>query len=364
MAYPSRQLLTASAAVLTVGALLVAPASGLGARKKPQQGTGTTAPVATPFVKVATHPQAVTQPTELGRTLATLKSWNGKLYSGYGDYGANTGPISVSPFDGAGFSSEPELIADTEATYAFRAINGKLYAPSIDPRVSSDVAIATGGSERPTWTNPTLVSSSHAFDVATLTGSDLWIVGSQGMSAVVWRSADGGASWQMSLAVGPVSGKSGDFARFYGAGVYGGKLYVQAKDWLGGTQARSKVFDGNTWSDGPNLGSFNHAESFAGKMIYHSGNHSGTWGGFLNAFDGTVQTRAHPTGIWDYAVEGDTVYVLTIDGWVKKSRDLVSWTQVAAAPSVARSIAVFQSSLYLGGTDSGLYRYGAGTGGS
>ena len=129
------------------------------------------------FARVATHPQASLQATATGKTLTTLQSWNGKLYSGFGDYTENKGPIALTPFDGTGFASAPELNADTEAVWTFRVIGGKLYAPSIDPHVSSDFAVAISVGGGVSWSNPTVVHSTHAYDVVSLTGSDLWIVG-------------------------------------------------------------------------------------------------------------------------------------------------------------------------------------------
>jgi hypothetical protein len=308
------------------------------------------------FAKVATHPQAAAQPTDMGRTIATLSAWNGKLYPGYGDYGANTGPIAVTPFNGSAFASAPELAAaDTEAIWIYRAINGKLYAPSIDPRVSSDFAVGTNGASGPTWVNPSPVGTTHAYDMVTLTGKDLWLVGSSGSDATAWRSLDGGSTWTEQLRVPPIN-TTGDFARFYGAAVYGGKLYVQAVDYHGGAHPYSKVFGGTAWSDGPSLGGqFNHAETFAGKLVFHGRVHSGNYMGPLRTYDGNSVTTVLPS-IYDYTVARKAVYALATDGNVLTSKNLSAWRTVATAPTVARSIGVLDGRIYLGGTDSGLYR--------
>jgi hypothetical protein len=312
---------------------------------------------ASSFVRVATHPQASVQPTATGRSLVTLQSWNGRLYSGFGDYQANTGPIALTSFDGTGFASPPELLADTEAVYTFRVIDGKLYAPSIDPRVSSDFAVGTSVGGGASWSNPTVVGSAHAFDIVSLTGSDLWLVGaSWNGDAVAWRSLDGGATWQQALAVSPVSGIAGDFARFYGAAVYQGKLYVQARDYYGAVHPASRVFDGTSWSDGPNLGTFNHARVFAGKLLYHGGRHAGWSSDYLKAFDGVSSRPVLSSPIYDYTIAGRTVYALGSDGWVRKSQNLTAWSKLAEAPAAARSIAIFNGSVYVGGTDSSLYK--------
>jgi hypothetical protein len=304
---------------------------------------------------VGTHPQARLQATAVGKTLTTLQSWNGKLYSGFGDYGANTGPIALTPFDGVRFAPAPELKADTEAVWTFRVIGGKLYAPSIDPRRRSDFAVATSVGGGVSWSNPTVVRATHAYDVASLTGSDLWIVGSDGAEAAAWQSLDGGATWRKVLAVPSVSGIAVDYARFYGAGVYMGKLYLQATDFQGGPHPRTNVFDGTSWADGPSLGTFNHAQVFAGRLLYHGGFHAGWSSNHLKAFDGVGSETVLPSRIYDYTIHGTEVCSLASDGHVRRTTDLASWTDVARAPDTARSIAVFNGSIYVGGTDSTLY---------
>ena len=334
-------------------AVVALPTTAL-AGKPPKRGTTS---ASSGFTKIATHPQAVAQPTAEGKTISALKQWNGKLYSGYGDYGANTGPIAVNPFDGSSFAASPELgAADTEAILGYRSIGGKLYAPSIDPRVSSDFAVGSAGSTGSSWMNPAPIHTSHAFDMATLTGSDLWLVGSSGSDAVAWRSLDGGATWAEMLRLPPASGASGDFARFYGVGVHGGKLYLQASDYYSYIQPTSKVFDGSRWTDGPSLNApLGHSEAFAGKLLFHGNFHPGT-NGPLKAFDGSTVTTTLQSSIFDYAVDNGTVYALTTDRKVLASQDLATWTQVGSAPSVARSIGVMGGKVYLGGTDSGIYR--------
>lgn len=346
---------------------------------------GGTGPVS-PFVKVGTHPQAAAQTTANGKNIATLKSWNGKLYAGYGDYGANTGPITVNAFDGANFASTlpreqlprcdqgvtttEACTADTEAIYLFHDFAGKLYGSSIDPKGNnSNYTFGTpAGVGTATWKNPP-GHAEHAFDVAKLTADDLWVVGSKydefgGVQAAAWRSLDDGATWTESLSLFPANrsltcGSYPNFARFYGAGTFNGKLYLNAYDCASGAQPKSKVFDSttNAWSDGPGLGAFNHAETFAGKMVFQTGFHAGDSPGSLGTFDGSsVSYPSGPGGIWNYTIDGGTIYTLGTDYTIKKSTDLVNWTTIANAPSVARSIAIHDGAIFIGGSDSGIYR--------
>jgi beta-N-acetylhexosaminidase len=310
------------------------------------------------FVLVGTHPQASQQSTARGRTLNFLKHWNGKIYAGYGDYGTNTGPIAITPFDPATntFSQAP-FWADTEELQVFRALNGNLYAPSIDTRVGADYSHTTPSGP---WLSHDVVPSIHVFDMATLTGSDLWMVGSAGEYAVAWRSLDGGNTWTEALAVPPVTQGAGDFARFYFAGAHHDRLYVQAVDAAAGTQPASRVFDGSSWSTGPSLLSPSFAEGydtepFNGRMVYLMRQSSLT---ALRSFDGTAVSAHSPPYFYNYSVDGSTLYALGTDGVISTTTDLVRWTTLEArAPITARSIVVINGVIYVGTTDSRIYRY-------
>jgi len=95
------------------------------------------------------HPQAAAQPTPTGRALVTLFPWHGRLYVGYGDYQANTGPIEVTAWDPARNRFASYHSSDTEAIYNYRAIGDALYAPATDRRDTAD-STARCTSERAT----------------------------------------------------------------------------------------------------------------------------------------------------------------------------------------------------------------------
>ncbi|MEX2217944.1 MAG: GC-type dockerin domain-anchored protein [Phycisphaerales bacterium] len=319
------------------------------------------------FTLLGTHPDAAAQPTSTGRSLHTLQPFNGKIYAGFGDYGANSGPIGIRPFNpGTNTFGGRLLNSGTEAIYIYRPIFGRLYAPHIDPIAGESsggfaVGTASGGAE--TWADRFPVTALHLYDMTSYTGSDLWMVGSQGNNATAWRSTDGGTTWSIARQLGPVSAS---FVRFYGIGNYGGRLYLQSSD-----RASSEVFDGSSWTAGPNLtpsgGYLWHPGVFAGKLVYKTGH----WTSPLRGFDG-AQTSiilnptgsggggagGTPTGIYDYAITDGLIYVLGVDNLVRYSSDLSSWTILPdAAPALARSLTVLDGRLYVGGTNSGLYIY-------
>lgn len=356
--------------LLAVLAIVVASILSLAA---PQAAT---APGRVKFTKIAVHPQAALQPTSTGKGIATLQVWNGRLYAGYGDWEANTGPIAINAFDGTNFASSlppaqlppcaqgvttPEACtSDTEATYIFRELLGKLYVPSIDPRGNnSDYAVATsGGPGIATWLNPP-GRATHVFDMATLTGSDLWMVGSDGTRAAAWRSLDDGGTWTQMLLEPPSPDDGSNFSRFYGAVAYHGKLYVQPHDYNYSPRP-SRVFDPDTdaWSDGPAFaGTMSKANVFADKVIYDIYTENVYGAGALYAFDGVSSAVVHGSAR-DYTISGGWIYVLGVDGQVTKSQDLVNWISVAPARNNSRStsIAIFNNAVWVGNTASALYR--------
>jgi hypothetical protein len=50
-------------------------------------------------VMLGMHPHAIQQTTDVGKNLVDVRGWHGRLYFGYGDLAANTGPIEISSYD-------------------------------------------------------------------------------------------------------------------------------------------------------------------------------------------------------------------------------------------------------------------------
>lgn len=307
------------------------------------------------FVSLGRNPFAAAQPTADGRRLHTLEGWRGELYMGYGDYDENSGPIEISAYNPRLASFASKLRFPTEAVEVYRAIGPRLYSPAIDPLGDGPSAAVAIGEAEGGWSNNRSIHVTHAFDIATLDGSDLWLVGSRRSRALVARSADGGHTWATALEVSPRSGRDHDFARFHFVFAHGGRLYVQAQDLVGGMFPRSHVWDGTAWQEGPDLAPIPNTGAkpypIAGQVVY-----LGARG--LMAFDGRQArvARAPAARILDLTVAGRTLYVL--DGAeVVATRDLARWTPVAAAPPHARSIGVLDGYLYAGTAESELFRY-------
>ena len=307
------------------------------------------------FVSLGRNPYAAAQPTAVGRRLHTLEGWRGELYMGYGDYDENTGPIEIATYNPRLASFGSKLRFPTEAVEVYRAIGERLYAPAIDPLGDGPSAAVAVGEPDGTWSNMKSVFMTHAFDIITRDGADLWLVGSRRLNAIAVRSVDGGRTWATALEVGPRSGKNQDFARFHFAFVLAGRLYVQAQDYVGGMFPRSRMWDGRAWDDGPDLRPIPNTGAkpypFARQVVY-----LGADG--ITAFDGTRArvVRAPAARIVDLTVSGGVLYVL--DGReVLATEDLVGWRPVATAPPDATSIGVLDDYLYAGTATSEIHRF-------
>jgi hypothetical protein len=312
---------------------------------------------------VGTDPFAAAQPTAAGHLIRDLGMDGGKLYVAYGDYNANTGPQQVHTFDPvSGQFSASQLQVPTEEISVYRKLNGKLYAPMTDPRDpwTSNVGYATNATGP--WTNQMKAPAVHVYDVATMNGTDLWMVGSvsaydtavPGGGAAAYRSADGGATWQ--VVAKDTSVVENGYERYYWAAAINGTMYLQADGVTEGAPLRA--FNGTTWSTVPaSVGrpcgtvAANRVEVFKNRIVCAGGTAFG-----VTSFDGARAVTAAIGALSDLAVPGDGyIYALTNTG-VHRSLDGISWTPLSTAPAGAQSVAVVNGTVYLGMGNSTIVR--------
>lgn len=301
------------------------------------------------------HAQAAAQPTATGKALVTLCPWQGKLYVGYGDYQQNTGPIDVTAWDPALGAFTRLHTSDTEAIYNYRAIGSSLYALATDRRTKADYAVGEP------WRDEKPVTTAHAYDIASLDGTDLWLVGSAeggNYPATAWRSTDGGAHWS-------VAHQSGSNGRYYFAAVYHHKLYLES--WSERPMGPSEMFDGTSWTTGPELlpagGHGVRPIVFRDRLVYATKLTLDTPHTELTAtsnklvgFDGEVASVIFDRELLDFFADEQQLLVLGTDGIIWRTTDLVHWTGLVAAAGLhPRSVAVLDGVLYVGTTDAKLY---------
>lgn len=365
--------------------------------------TATPAARAGVFTQIGIHPDAALQPTTPGKTLHTLHPAGGRLYVGYGDYGANTGPINVRYFHpladaGTGAFSDVLITGNTDAFHRFRTIGDRVYAPHTDAIGRNNAGYVSGPADGSgPWSENNALQNVHFFDIAGYgANNQLFLAGSGGPTSddnsIIYTSADSGATWQVSLDLAPAEpwNWTGDgdttsgFARFYGLGRLGENLYalqvvskyeLQNNAWvsLGSETFELRTYDGTGWSTGSLLRTatggqtaFYDPEEIAGQLVLRS-SHPGRFAGAMFTFDGETLTRliqpridtGATASFWDHYVDDDGVlYVLRNDGVVLMTDDLLDWTTLATnVPATAQSLAVLGGYLYLGDNTGALYRY-------
>ncbi len=306
--------------------------------------------------RLGLHPQAAAQPTATGRALITLCPWRGRLFVGYGDYQENTGPIAVTAWDPARRAFVTVHRSDTEAIYNFRPIGDALYAPATDRREHADYAVGEP------WRDAQPVTAAHAYDMATLDGRDLWLVGSAegGLyPPTAWRSTDGGAHWA-------IAHQRAENGRYYFAAVFEHRLYLEP--WSSAPGGSSEVFDGERWSAGPELlpagGHGVRPIVFAGRLVYATRQSYVTPYGELNAtpnrllaFDGAAAAVVFDRELLDFFGDDRELLVLDTGGAIWRTTDLVRWARVAVAAGFRpQSLALLDGALYVGTQDAELYR--------
>lgn len=336
------------------------------------------------FTELATHPQAAAQPTTTGKTISKMTVFNGKLITGFGDYNANTGPIGINPFDVASSSFDGVVFnVPSESTGNWKEINGKLYTTTIDPtgcgNCAAGYAVSTDGVN---WQANRPVTAEHMYDIATLTGTDLWLFGGSRSTAYAWRSLDDGETWAVAQShnINPDAGD--DSERYYWGAELNGKMYMQSNAW--GQTNEVQIYDGTNWATGTtdnicgsgNAGKGPNFTVFGGKIICHSLN------GYIKSYDGTdLNTRRlfidDTQFCFDgcsaaYENQGDViktanhVYVLdtvTENGnsiptsYLGRSTDTESWEYFVGLPAGSSSMIIDETAgkIYIGTTDSKLY---------
>jgi hypothetical protein len=318
--------------------------------------------------QVGRHPWAAKQSTARGRAIVTLLPWQGRLLAGYGDYGANTGPITLAWLDPVNGRFDSVWSANTEEVANYRVIANRIFAPANDRRSYSQPGDYTVLDTDGVWSNRDCGSTTHAFDIVELSRGDLFIVGSQSEKAAVFRSTDDGASWRVVLRDTAITGDTNDFARFYFAGVLNGRLYVQARDYRGPMHPQSLVFDGRTWSPGPDLfpGNANslgwRADTIANQLVYR------TWeprvSSRLLAFDGVAAHWVDSLRVRDVVVSDGVCHVLADSAGlitIRRSADLQTWQRVGVVPAESTCLTIMGGTYYLGTSSSDILRFVGGT---
>jgi hypothetical protein len=286
------------------------------------------------------HEAAASHPDHFVRGIRDLQVQGNTLYSGWGSYDSNVGPIPLGAHDLTTGAYSSPFTLNGEEINTIRSYNGALYIPDIDPKVgwSSPVGYATN--DRGAWRYATAGPAIHVFDVAVL-GSELFVAGSMQNPdpakygpnpyvAVVKRSSDGGATWVVDMVRTSSNGAS-DYDRYYWLAVVGGKVYAGADT---NDPAVIDVYSGGKWAPlktrtMPSLGTV-----FQGHLVEVLGSKI-IMGNLVLDTAAKGNRQWSSTGlsgtIRDWYVNGATIYALvkgTNTDAVWQSSDGVNWVHV------------------------------------
>jgi hypothetical protein len=318
------------------------------------------------------------------QTVGCLQPFDGLLFCGYGDYQMNTGPILIRPYDPATQTwNASEHSFDSEAIEKFRVDQGHLFALAADKRGIGNCIFSRRSAGSTTWTKVVIDDDwggEHAWDIAKYSATE-WIGGNL---RFVTRSTDSGATWS---AIFPTS-SGAPFGSYNAGGVSGMVLFngiihcqlYESTPSLGQATSMpySWTWDGVAWAHGPSL---TPTAALSGSEQSHRANRPvvfadaivsrGHWSTDVFQFpsrlavcdgesDATFPWSWH---VWDHIVEGDYLDALAFDDptdpedlVVRRTADLVTWTDLGAAPRGARSIAVMGDDIYCGDIKSRLWR--------
>jgi hypothetical protein len=314
------------------------------------------------------HPEVVRHTDENnGRYIKDMVFDGTRLYMGHGNYTFNTGPTELAYVDVVTGVTGVSFTAPTEEINTFRRIDGGIAVPWIDGTGCGACTPPNGGLTTNVggWRNIHAFPAAHVYDVAQY-GNDLYLSGATPAGASIYRSTDGGKTWNLSIAETSSGGKVTGYERFYWMGVAGGKLYAQAahKDYPsngGGEMFPLRAWDGTRWTKSRvSLDLINEAsnvESFRG-VIYTP----------RYAFTGASRKVApvgSPFTIVDFYADGDRLYAVSGTGQVAYTAGVTqpgspTWTLVPGATipadQQATSIAVNDSHIFVGTRTGIVYR--------
>lgn len=198
------------------------------------------------FEYVTTHPYAANQVDTkngencYGARIQVLKTYQGKIYAGYGDGVCNTGPIRVCGLDPATKKFDCEFTMKTESIQKIDVVGDDLMIAAQDPMgtFTEGHAYATKingvwEAKSPAEMSGSLTQGSVHNQRMTRFNGDLYLAGdyynsldSKGQHPVLWKSPDNGQSWEK-FRYYPESISGAKPSSFCAPIVFNGKMYAQ-----------------------------------------------------------------------------------------------------------------------------------------
>jgi hypothetical protein len=318
------------------------------------------------------HPDAITQRTSWGQQIQDLEfDSNGKLIAGYGDWTANTGPITVRPLDvNTGVWGAAQTSVPTEAITTIRKFDGNLYIPWTDPKGGIWWSHPAGYTTNAGGWNEERIQGGfiHAFDV-NKRGNVIWVVGSavdevettKVIGGTAKLSTDGGKTWKRVYDF--ANNNDRDFERMYWIARDGaGNTYSQVAHSSIETDLLSLKFSkrGDVRASKLNKGrSEVRIEGKASSVVEFKGMvlAEGLWADYYTIANNSYQEQNFPGAeIRDWYVDGGTLYALDQNQTVWYTTDGFNWSAATTAPAGALVLAHRNGTFYYGGAAGTIWR--------
>lgn len=314
-------------------------------------------PFATPSV-------IVDKPGTTHSNINMLWVYQGELYFGYGDGGANTGPLAISAIDVVtGAESLKFDPFHTEQILGIEEMGGHLYMPIGDTRGDSSAGIGNndGGyltNAGGTWHEVIIPGEFIHTEQVRLVGDEIWVSGSKANSTPgtndsnLVRSSDGGATWTVDV---PPRAPA-DAQTVFGITSLleaGGHVYIRPPQLGDDPSAWDPVEGWTTWVDGPRIAT-------PPVRVVHDGLTITTDGAFgpgktfypSVSVAGTVEPLRSQAGRLfgvEYVYEESLAYLCESPGVVGGS---ITWTRLAELPYALGPYAVDGDRVFYGGDGS------------
>jgi hypothetical protein len=323
---------------------------------------------ATEPVRLMDHPWAVKQTSAMGRALRNVHAFHGRVYFGYGDLNANTGPIQISSYDPIARSWADHLLLETQSIERFVEIGNELWAPCADTAFTFNNSCQyASGDATHTWQAHSFTKTLHTMDATERVPGEVLLGGSSALSptapgAFVWRSIGGGPFQQIFPTDGGDIETSG--GPFLGLATLRGVSYVSPSVW---------TWDGTAWThartptdavDPILLSDFIHPVTFADHIVF------GTFGGYLWKFDGAhtvslgIRTIDTPTAVAFteapvviFELSEGHLLVASDSGDLLMSTDLAQFRCIGKVPADVRGVGSIDGVVFFGGADGHVYAY-------
>lgn len=335
------------------------------------------------FELIAVHPNAVSeypatqqaqphQTSHLGRQIKELKAFNGRIYIGYGQndglpppsYQCNGWfcPISIRYIDTATDTlSGVVSTLQSQGVYTMKVMNNSLFILAEDPDGQDDYIKCTVS----TCTQENLGFQAHHLFSAYQHGSDIYIAGSGNSSTngIIWRSSDNGDSWSIDHTIYKTNSIPCCVRGLF-LGAIGNTVYTQGYQYDSTSTQPPTNWMIQPHSFGKNSSWTQNSFSFlttyfaGGEYTIETEGHLVYRSGFLlyKSPDGSSKSHIDIGNVRDFTLADDGyVYALLTDDTIKRSKNLISWSNLGFSHSQAHSIEVLNGKVYIGTTQGEIY---------